>query len=105
VSIKDEPWFKEPFKWYEIEGKPEIVGIQLTETVALDFMQGLYDIYKLLLRNNREQAVADTETLAVLLLASAYDYGQQVIEELITEEFSNTDLDAAFAKLVEEDNA
>ena len=104
MNIKDEPWFSDPFGWYEQENYPEIVGIQLTDKIALDFLQGLYQIYQLLKRNQRTEAIKDAETLAVLLLASAYDYGQEAMDELVEQEFADIDIDAAFAEMIEEQN-
>jgi hypothetical protein len=104
MSIKDEPWFNDPFKWYEDEKYPEIVGIQVTDKVALDFLQALYQIYKLLERNDRTKAMEDAKQLAILLLAGAFDYAEEAIDELITKEMTEVDLDAAFAEMIEEQN-
>ena len=104
MSIKDEPWFSDPFKWYEEENYPEIVGIQVTDNIALDFLQALYQIYKLLERNERTKAMEDAKKLAVLLLASAFDYAEEAIDELIIDEVDAIDIDAAFAEMVEEQN-
>jgi hypothetical protein len=104
MSIKDEPWFDDPFAWYERENYPEVVGIQLTEKVAVDFLQGLYQLYQLLKRNQRDRAMKDAKTLAILLLASAYDYGQEAIDDLIEQEFAEIDIDAAFKEMTEEEN-
>jgi hypothetical protein len=104
MSIKDEPWFNDPFDWYEREGYPEIVGIAITDKVALDFLQALYQIYKLLERNERKKAMEDAKQLAILLLASAFDYAEEAIDELIIKEVGTIDIDAAFAEMVEEDN-
>lgn len=104
MSIREEPWFEHPFEWYEKEKYPEIVGIQVTDAIALDFLQALYQIYKLLESNNRKKAMEDAEQLAVLLLASAFDYAQEAIDELIIKEVGTMDIDAAFAEMVEEDN-
>lgn len=104
MSIKDEPWFSDPFKWYEDENYPEIVGIQVTDKVALDFLQALYQIYKLLERNDRTKAMEDAKQLAILLLAGAFDYAEEAIDELITKEMTEVDLDAAFAEMIEEQN-
>ena len=102
MSIKDEPWFEDPFKWYEDQGHPEIVGIKVTDKVALDFLQALYQIYKLLERNDRTKAMEDAKQLAILLLASAFDYAEEAIDELIIKEIGDTDIDAAFAEMIEE---
>jgi hypothetical protein len=104
MSIKDEPWFNDPFNWYEQEGYPEIVGIQVSDRMALDFLQALYQIYKLLERNQRDHAIEDAKKLAVLLLAAAFDYAEEAIDELIQQEFADTDIDAAFAEMVKEQN-
>jgi len=104
MSIKDEPWFSDPFDWYEREGYPEIVGIAVTDKVALDFLQALYQIYKRLERNDRTRAMEDAKQLAILLLASAFDYAEEAIDELIVQEVAAVDIDAAFAEMVEEQN-
>jgi hypothetical protein len=104
MGIKEEPWFEHPFDWYEKENYPEIVGIQLTEGVALDFLQALYQIYKLLERNDNKKAMADAEELAVLLLASAFNYAEEAMDELVIKEVGSMDIDAAFAEMVEEQN-
>jgi len=104
MNIKDEPWFNDPFAWYEDQGHPEIVGIKVTETVALDFLQALYQIYKRLENNDNKKAMEDAKQLAILLLASAFDYAEEAIDELITKEIGDTDIDAAFAEMIEEQN-
>lgn len=104
MGIKEEPWFEHPFDWYEKENYPEIVGIQLTEGVALDFLQALYQIYKLLERNDNKKAMTDAEELAVLLLASAFNYAEEAMDELVIKEVGSMDIDAAFAEMVEEQN-
>jgi phage I-like protein len=104
MSIKDEPWFSDPFSWYEEQGHPEIVGIAITDKVALDFLQALYQIYKRLERNDRTKAMEDAKQLAILLLASAFDYAEEAIDELIIQEVSAVDIDAAFAEMIEEQN-
>ena len=104
MNIKDEPWFNDPFAWYEDQGHPEIVGIKVTETVALDFLQALYQIYNRLEHNDNKKAMEDAKQLAILLLASAFDYAEEAIDELITKEISDTDIDAAFAEMIEEQN-
>lgn len=101
-KIQDEPWFEDPFKWYEEQNYPEIVGVQLTQGIALDFLQGLYTIYQMLKNNNKERAMRDTEQLAVLLLASAFDYGQEAMDRLVELEFNDIDIDKEFAKLAKE---
>jgi hypothetical protein len=104
MGIKEEPWFEHPFDWYEKENYPEIVGIKLTEGVALDFLQALYQIYKLLERNDNKKAMADAEELAILLLASAFNYAEEAMDELVIKEVGSMDIDAAFAEMVEEQN-
>ena len=104
MSIKDEPWFSDPFKWYEDQGHPEIVGIAVTDKVALDFLQALYQIYKRLENNDRTKAMEDAKQLAILLLASAFNYAEEAIDELITKEMTSIDIDAALAEMIEEEN-
>jgi hypothetical protein len=104
MTIRDEPWFEDPFAWYEKENFPEIVGIKVTDKVALDFLQALYQIYKLLERNDRKKAMEDAKQLAILLLASAFDLAEEAIDELIIKEIGDTDIDAAFAEMIEEQN-
>jgi hypothetical protein len=104
MNIKDEPWFNDPFSWYEQERYPEIVGIAITDKVALDFLQALYQIYKRLERNENKKAMEDAKQLAVLLRSSAFDYAEEAIDELIIKEVSAVDIDAAFAEMIEEQN-
>ena len=104
TNVKNEPWYADPFGWYEKENRPELLGVQLTDNVALDFLQGLHDIYLSFKDKHYDKAVKDTEVLAKLLIASAYDLGQEVIEELLAEEFDDIDIDKAFQEMVEEDN-
>jgi hypothetical protein len=104
MTIKDEPWFNDPFDWYEQKNYPEIVGIQMTDKIGLDFLQALYQIYKLLERNDKSKAMEDAKQLAILLLASAFEYAEEAIDELVIKEVTETDIDAAFAEMVEEQN-
>lgn len=100
TRIQDEPWFNEPFQWYEEQDYPEIVGVQLTDSIAVDFLQGLYTIYERLVAHENKKAIEDTKQLAVLMLASAFDYGQEAIDQLVQDEFNDIDLDDEFAKMV-----
>lgn len=104
TNVKEELWYKDPFGWYEQNNKPEIYGVQMTENVALDFLHGLNDIYISLKANEKEQAARDAEILATLLIASAMRVGQEVIEELLSEEFDSLDIDKEVMKLTEELN-
>lgn len=101
-NIKDELWYNNPFGWYEQKSKPELYGVQITEVVALDFLQGLYDIYVSLKKNNNEKAARDAEILATLLIASTLNYGEEVIAELVAEEFNDLDVDEEVKQLVKE---
>lgn len=101
-NIKEEPWFNDPFGWYERERHPEIVGIQITDRIGLDFLQALYQIYKRLEHNDKKKAMEDAKQLAILLLATAFDYAEEAIDELIIHEVAATDIDAAFAEMIEE---
>ena len=103
-NIKDEPWYNDPFAWYEQENHPEIVGIKATEEVGLDFLQALYQIYKRLEQNQKKEAMEDAKQLAILLLAAAFNYGEEAIDELIIHEVARTDIDAAFQEMLKEEN-
>jgi hypothetical protein len=46
----------------------------------------------------------DAKQLAILLLASAFNYAEEAIDELIIKEINDTDIDAAFAEMIEEQN-
>ena len=48
--------------------------------------------------------MADAEELAVLLLASAFNYAEEAMDELVIKEVGSMDIDAAFAEMVEEQN-
>lgn len=102
-SIKEQPWFHDPFTWYREASNPPMYGVQLSKNVALDFMVGLCDMYDAFIRNDKKQAMHDARVLAVLLIASAFEYGEEAVEELLTEEFSQVDIDDAVAKLIEEE--
>lgn len=100
TDVRQEEWYKHPFEWYEKANKPELYGVKLTEVVALDFLQGLYDIYQSFKINNREKAMHDAEVLATLLIASSFNVGQEVIEELLSDEFDTLDVDNEISKLM-----
>lgn len=102
-KITEEKWYSDPFGWYEEKQFPEIYGVQMTKTIALDFLAGLYDIYLSFKKNNYEHAIKNAEILATLLIASAHNVGNEVIEELLTEEFSNIDFDEEIAKFIKEE--
>jgi hypothetical protein len=101
-NITEERWFHDPFGWYKEEGRPQIYGVQLTDNVALDFMEGLTDMYEGFERRQYDKAMHDARVLATLLIASAMGVGQDTIEELLSEEFATIDVDAAFKDLVED---
>lgn len=44
------------------------------------------------------------EILAKLLIGSAMDKSEEVLEQLLSEEFKDYDLDEAFKKLINEEN-
>lgn len=81
-----------------------MIGVELSNNVALDLLQGLYDVYIEFKNNNITEAINNLEILAVLLIASTMDVGEEVIEELLSKEYSNYDFDSALTKLVEENN-
>jgi hypothetical protein len=104
-SIKDQVWYHDPFTWYKNAENPPMYGIQLGKNVALDFMVGLCDMYEAFERNDRKQAMHDARVLAVLLIASALEYGEEAVQELLSEEMESIDIDDAFAKLLEEESS
>lgn len=81
-----------------------MAGVILTDTVVLDFLQGLYDIYQDFIKDNIESAKRNAEILAKLLIAGALDVGQEVLEELLAEEFDQFDIDSAFKELIDKEN-
>jgi hypothetical protein len=81
-----------------------MAGVILTDTIVLDFLQGLYDIYQDFKDNKIDSAAHNAEVLAKLLIAAALEMGDKVIEELLAEEFSNYDIDNALKKLIDEEN-
>ena len=101
THVTEERWYRDPFGWYEEQNHPELYGIQMTNTVALDFLAGLYDIYTSFKKHNVEKAIRHSEILATLLIASATNVGSEVIEELISEEFNEMDFDKAISNLIE----
>lgn len=103
-NVTEEQWYKDPFGWYEKKQYPEIYGVQMTKTIALDFLAGLYDVYLAFQKKKYDHAVANIELLATLLIASAHNAGDEVINELLSREFSNMDFDAEIAKFIEGDN-
>lgn len=104
-SIKDQVWYHDPFTWYKNAENPPMYGIQLGKNVALDFMVGLCDMYEAFERNDRKQAMHDARVLAVLLIASALEYGEEAMQELLSEEMESIDIDDAFAKLLKEESS
>lgn len=102
-NVKEEQWYKDPFGWYNEHNHPELLGVQLTERVGLDFMSGLYDIYLSFKQKDYEGVIKHTEILAKLLIAGALGYGAEVIDELLVEEFDSFDIDQAFKDMTEEE--
>lgn len=82
-KITEQPWFTHPFKWYEESEEVYTVSLKLTDNTALDILAGLYDIYKSFERNDNEQAIADLNALAILLISHSMGYTKEAIEELL----------------------
>lgn len=80
-----------------------MLGVELSSHIALDFLQGLYDIYVDLRDNKHNEALNNLRILAILLIAGSLDVGQEVIGELLSEEFANFDIDKAFQDLIKEE--
>jgi DNA polymerase III epsilon subunit-like protein len=100
-DVKKEKWYDDPFGWYLEQNQPEIYGLQLTKNIALDFLAGLYDIYESFKRNNVQGAIHDTEILATLLIAAAHNVGEEVINEIMSDQFNSMDFDKAINDLIE----
>lgn len=100
-SIVNKPWFTSPFEWYEQEEDKFTISLPLTETKALDLLSGLHDIYLGFKRNNKDEAIADLNALATILIAHTLGYSEEVIEELLVMR-ANNDMDAFLADVLEE---
>lgn len=83
TSLVNQPWFLDPFGWYESQEEQRVISLQISETKALDILRGLYDIYNNLMRNNMEEAIEDLKTMAIILIAHTLGYNDEVVEELI----------------------
>lgn len=81
-----------------------MVGVELTSNIALDFLQGLYDVYIDFKNKNLTEAINNLETLAILLIASTMDASEEVIAELLSKEYDSYDFDSALTKLMTEEN-
>jgi hypothetical protein len=103
-TIKEQEWYDDPFGWYEKHDRPEMLGIKMNEYVALDFLQGLYDIYQGFKTKNKEKAMKDARVLATLLIASCTGYGDEAVQELLVDEFNSKDIDAELNKILEGDD-
>lgn len=100
-TIKEQDWYHDPFGWYARNDRPEMLGIKLSNSVALDILQGLYDVYKTLQYKNKERALHELKILAVLVIASCTGFGSEAVEELLVEEFNDRDFDKELNKLLE----
>lgn len=100
-KIKEQEWYNDPFGWYLKQDKPEMMGVQLTNKVALDVLQGLYDIYQRLLNKNVKGAKRDLEILATLIIASCTGYGDEAVEELLVDELYSRNIDEELNKIME----
>ena len=104
TDIKEQEWYNDPFGWYEKHNKPEMLGLKLNDHVALDFLQGLYDIYQSFKRSNKSKAIKDIKILATLVIASCTGYGDDAVQELLVDEFNSQDIDAELNKILEGDD-
>ena len=102
ATIKEQQWYDDPFGWYAKHDKPELLGIKLNDTIALDFLQGLYDVYIAFKRSNKERALKDLNVLATLVIALGY--GDEAVQELLVDEFNSKDMDDELNKLLEGDD-
>lgn len=100
-SIKEQEWYNDPFGWYVKHDRPEMMGVKLTNKVALDLLQGLYDVYRRLLAKNLNSAKRDLEVLATLVIASCNGFGEEAVEELLVDELYSKNMDEELNKLIE----
>jgi hypothetical protein len=100
-KVVEEPWFTNPFEWYEQEEEKFTISLPLTETKALDLLAGLHDIYLGFKRNNKEEAIADLNALATILIAHTLGYSEEVVEELLVIR-ANNNMDDFLAEVLKE---
>lgn len=100
-SIKEQEWYSDPFGWYVRNDRPEMMGIKMTDVVALDLLQGLYDVFKSLDAKRYGQAKKDACVLATLVIASCTGYGEEAVEELMVDEFNKKDIDKELNKILD----
>jgi hypothetical protein len=100
-GIKEQEWYHDPFGWYVKHDRPEMMGVKLTNKVALDFLQGLYDVWKRLEANNLNGAKKDLSVLATLVIASCTGFGEEAVEELLVDELYSKNMDEEINKLLE----
>jgi len=100
-GIKEQEWYYDPFGWYVRHDQPEMMGIKLTNKVALDFLQGLYDIWLRLEDKKLEQAKKNICVLATLVIASCTGFGQEAVEELLVDELYSKNIDDELNKILE----
>ena len=100
-GIKEQEWYKDPFGWYVKHDRPEMIGGKLTNRVALDMLQGLYDVHRRLVAKNLNGAKRDLEVLATLVIASCSGFGEEAVEELLVDELYSRNIDEELNKLLE----
>jgi hypothetical protein len=102
-SILEQPWFHDPFRWYEETTDKYVISVQISDTRALDILAGLYDIYKSFQRNDKQGAIQDLNALAVLLIAHSMGVANEAIEEILVHD-AQKNMDSGLLSLLEETN-
>lgn len=102
-NITEEQWFHDPFTWYEETTTQQVVSLKISDTAALDVLQGLYDVYINLQKTNYAQAIEDLEVMATIIIGYTQGCGQEVIEELLVEKVKD-DMDEFLDSLLKEGN-
>jgi hypothetical protein len=100
-NLTQQPWFLDPFGWYEEAEYQHVVSMQISDTKALDILRGLYDIYKNLMRNDMQEAIDDLKAMAVIIIAHTLGYSDEVVEELLVMK-AKDELDDFLQEILEE---
>jgi hypothetical protein len=103
INIIEEQWFHDPFTWYEETTEQQVVSLKISDTAALDILQGLYDVYINLQKTNYAEAMEDLEVMATIIIGYTKGCAQEVIEELLVEKVKDN-MDEFLDSLLKERN-
>ena len=101
IDIREEPWFANPFTWYENETDKYVISLPVSDTKALDVLAGLYDIYKSFKRNDNKQGLADLNALATILIAITQGRSNETVNELLIQRATDN-IDSFLADVLDE---